>query len=309
MFQKPLKAGSSLSGAFAADFGPIRLSNIIRKTTQVDISSVPFFGSLTIPRLGVTVSSDYITSSLLPNVFCKEGLLQNTAVTIPKGLQVFTILSLSGTEVPLKMYYYKSFLSFEVIQNGRLPIGTLLSTIPGINIRSLPLPTGLKEIFQFQIDYFSLDTSSKQLVVTTQYPGTLSYFKDYLTITNPSLSVYAILKHPRKTDFAVNGAIRIGNGFYNTTISRDPLTNKYIVKAYFGTIPISDLIRKFSAAILPQEFQKRLKNFIQFSIHNAKLALPLGTRNLQLHLSGTPVIGGYKTVHLSVIIARQGEKK
>ena len=150
-----------------------------------------------------------------------------------KDYKSFTILSFSGTKVPLKIYYYKSFLSFEVIRNGQLPIGTLLSTIPGINIRSLPLPTGLKEIFQFQIDYFSLDTSSKQLVVTTQYPGTLSYFKDYLTITNPGLSVYAILKHPRKTDFAVNGAIRIGNGFYNTTISRDPLTNKYIVKGLF----------------------------------------------------------------------------
>ena len=124
VFQKPLKAGK-FSGAFAADFGPIRLSNIISKTTEADISSVPFFGSLSIPRLGVTVSSDYITSSLLPNVFCKEGLLQNTAVTIPKGLQVFTILSLSGTKVPLKIYYYKSFLSFEVIRNGQLPIGTL----------------------------------------------------------------------------------------------------------------------------------------------------------------------------------------
>ena len=51
VFQKPLKAGK-FSGAFAADFGPIRLSNIIRKTTQVDISRVPFFGSLSIPRLG-----------------------------------------------------------------------------------------------------------------------------------------------------------------------------------------------------------------------------------------------------------------
>ena len=71
VFQKPLKAGK-FSGAFAADFGPIRLSNIIRKTTQVDISRVPFFGSLSIPRLGVTVSSDYITSSLLPNVFCHK---------------------------------------------------------------------------------------------------------------------------------------------------------------------------------------------------------------------------------------------
>ena len=74
VFQKPLKYGK-FTGAFAADIGPIKLSDLIRKTNEVDISRVPFFGSLTIPRLGVTVSSEYITSSLLPNVFCKDGLL------------------------------------------------------------------------------------------------------------------------------------------------------------------------------------------------------------------------------------------
>ena len=307
IFQKPLKAGK-FSGAFAADIGPIRLSNIIRKTTQVDISRVPFFGSLSIPRLGVTVSSDYITSSLLPNVFCKDGLLQNTAVTISNGLQVFTVLNLRGTKVPLKIHYYKSSLSFDVINNGQLPIGSLISTIPGINIRSLPLPPGVRDILRFQIDYFSLDTSSKELMVSTQYPGTLRYFNGYLTITNPALTVNAVLKHPRKVYFEVDGAIKIGKGDYIVTISRDPSTNKYILKASFKTIPISDFIHKFSASVLPHAFQKRLKRFLQFSIHNAKLALPLGTRNLQLHLSGTPIIGGYKTVHLSTIIIRQGGK-
>ena len=305
VFQKPLKAGK-FSGAFAADIGPIRLSDVIRKTTQVDISRVPFFGSLTIPRLGVTVSSDYITSSLLPNVFCKEGLLQNTAVTIPKGLQAFILLNLRGTKVPITMYYYKTFLSFEIIQNGRLPIGTLLSTIPGINIHSLPLPPGVRAIFQFQVDYFSFETSSKQLVVTTRYPGTLSYFNGYLAITNPGLSINAVLKRPRKVNFAVEGAIKIGN--YLITISRDPTINKYVLKAAFKTIPISDVMHKFSAKILPNELHVVLKKFIQFSIRNAQVAFPIGTRNLQLHLSGTPVIGGYKTVHLSAAIIRQGRK-
>ena len=309
VFQKPLKAGK-FSGAFAADIGPIRLSDVIRKTTQVDISRVPFFGSLTIPRLGVTVSSDYITSSLLPNVFCKEGLLQNTAVTIPKGLQAFTVLSFSGTKVPMRIYYYKTFLSFEIIHNGRLPVGTLISTIPGINIRSLLLPPGVRDIFRFQVDYFSFDTSSKQLVVTTRYPGTLSYFKGYLTITNPALSVNAILKNPRRVKFEVNGAIKIGKGDYTITISRDPGNDKYVLKASFKKIPISDFINKFSAKVLPHAFQKGLRKFIQFSIHNAKLAVPLKTKKLQLHLSGTPVISGYKTVHLSaVIIRREGNTK
>ena len=94
-----------------------------------------------------------------------------------------------------------------------------------------------------------------------------------------------------------------------SAISRDPTMDKYIFNsASFKNIPISDLIHKFSAEVLPHEFQNKLKTFVQFSIHNAKLALPLRTRNLQLHLSGTPVIGGYKTVHLSAIVIRQEGK-
>ena len=307
VFQKPVKAGK-FSGAFAAEFGPFKLSKIIKKAIEVDISSVPFFGSLTIPRLGVTISSNRITSSLLPNVFCKEGLLKNTVVTIPKGLQAFYDLKLGGNKIPLKMYYYKSFLLFKVVNNGRLPIGTLLSAIPGVNIRSLPLPPGIRDVFRFQVDYFSLDTSTRELTLDITFPGTLRYFNGYLTITKPALRVTAVLKRPRKVHLQFDGAIQIGKSDYSITISRDPSTSKYILRAFFKTIPISDFIHKFSAAIFPKTLQNLLKSFIQFSIHDAKLALPLGTKNLQLHLSGTPVIGGDKTVHMSAVIIRQSGK-
>ena len=248
VFQKPLKAGK-FSGAFAADIGPIRLSDIIRKTTQVDISRVPFFGSLTIPRLGVTVSSNYITSSLLPNVFCKEGLLQNTAFTIPKGLQAFAVLNFGGTEVSIRMRYYKTFLSFEVINNGQIPIGTLLSTIPGINIRSLPLPPGIKDVLQFQIDYFSLDTSTKQLVVTTQYPGTLSYFNGYLTITNPGLRVNAVLKNQPKLnlDFSVE----------QSKLEKETTLSQYPEIQQWTSTFLKPLLRIFQFLILFTNFQLR----------------------------------------------------
>lgn len=307
VFQKPMKGGRFI-GAFAAEFGPIRLADIIRKTTQVDISRVPFFGSIVIPRLGMTVSSEYITSSLLPKVFCRESLLKNTVVTIPKGLQAYFILKLRGNNVPLRMSYHQTFFSFEVIGKNRLPIGSLLSTIPGVNIHSLPLPTGVRNIFRFQIDYFSYDVRSQELEVNTQFPGTLSYFNGFLTITKPVMKVHAVLKHPRKLDVELDGSITIGKQDYSITISRDPSTKKYILKAFFGKIPISKIIHKFSANILPRAFHRTMRKFIQFSIHNAKLDLPLGTRNLQLHLSGTPVIGGYKTVHMSAVIIRQGGK-
>ena len=190
VFQKPLKAGR-FTGAFAAEFGPIRLADIIRKTTRVDVSRVPFFGTLTIPRLGVTVASEYITSSLLPKLFCKEGLLQNTGVSIPKGLQVFFNMNLKGSKVPIKMSKFKTFMTFDVIGKGRMPIGALLSTIPGINIRSLPLPPGVKNIFKLEVVFFSLDTSSKQLALDTKFPGTLKFFNGYLAIINPSMKLHA----------------------------------------------------------------------------------------------------------------------
>ena len=306
IFQKPLKAGR-FTGAFAAEFGPIRLANIIRKTTQVDVSRVPFFGTLTIPRLGVTVASEYITSSLLPVVFCKQGLLQNTGVTIPKGLQVFFTMHLKGNKVPIRMSKFKSFMTFGVIGKGRLPIGALL-TAARVNIRSLPLIRGVKDIFKMQVTYFSLDTTSKQLSLDTHYPGTLKFFKGYIAITNPTMKINAILKRNLKLSLEVDGAMKIANHEHEITITRDPSTKKYVLRASFKTIPISDIINQFSAKILPRAFQRILKKFVQFSIHNAKLVFPLGSKNLQLHLSGTPVIGGYKTVHMSAVMIRHGGK-
>ena len=307
VFQKPRKGGE-FSGAFAAEFGPINFSQLVKKTTKVDISSVPFFGRLMIPRLGVTVSSDDITSPLIPRMMCKNGLLKNTGESIPKGLQVFTVLNIKGTKVPLKIFYYQSKLSFNV--NGPLPIGSLLSAIPGINVRSIPLPPGVRDALRFQIVFFSFDTTTRQLVVETKFPGTLRYFNKLLTITKPELNIIATLKQPRSFEVEVDGSVRIGNGDYDISVSRDrSMGNKYVVKASFKTIPISDFLKKFSAAVMPRSFQRALKSFVEFSIHNARLAFPLGTRNLQLHLSGTPVISGYKTVHLSAIIVRQGGNK
>ena len=194
----------------------------------------------------------------------------------------------------------------EVTGGGRLPIGSLLSAIPGINIRSLPLPPGLRKLFNLQIDSFSLDTNSKKLEIDTKLPATLRYFNGYLSITNPAIKLHAVLKRPRQFTVEVNGTIKVGKGAHDITIKRNPFSSKYILRAFFKAIPISDFIRKFSASISPAELQSGLRSFLKFSIHNAKLAFPIGTKKLQIHLSGTPVIGGYRTVHMSAVIIRQG---
>ena len=308
ILQKQISSSGIFSGAFAADFGPLRLSNLIRKVTSVDISRVPFLGTLSIPRLGVTISSGYITSSMLPNVFCKEGLLSKTSVTIPKGLQAFVNLKLGSHKTTLKMTYFQSSLKFKLTDGGKLPIGSLLSAIPKLNIRSLRLPPGIRNIFQLQIEFFSFDTDSKELMIDAQFPGKFSFFRNFLTITDPEVKIHAILKHPRKVFLDFSGEIKIGKEDYEVTISRDRSTNNYILRASFKTIPISDFIHSFSAKLIPKSLHRALKKFIRFRIDNAKLVVPLGTKNPQIHLSGTPVIRGFKTIHMNSIVFRQNEK-
>ena len=305
IFQKPAKSGKFF-GAFAADIGPLRLSDLIKKTTAVDLSSVPFFGSISIPRLGFTIASNYITSALLPSVFCHDCFLRCTGLTIPKGLTAYMKLNLKGQKVPLKMHYFQSVLSMEVTEGNNLSIGSLLSVIPGVNVRSIPLPSGVRSILGLKINEFSLDTTSKRLEMDSKLPGTLRYFNGYLTVTDMEMKLHAVLKRQRSLYIEVDGAIKIGDGDYDITIRRDSTTSKYIFRASFKKISISDFIKKFSAKLLPRQFQKVLQKFTQFSIRNAVLVFPLGTRNLQVHLSGTPVIAGYRSVHMSAIIVRQG---
>ena len=304
IFQKPLTSGK-FSGAFAADFGPFKLSDLVSKATEVDISDVPFFGKLSIPRLGVIISTDYITSFVLPLVFCREGLLQHTGVSVAKGLTAFMKLNLGGENIPLKLRYIQSSMIMEVIDGGRLTINSLMSSIPGVDINSLLLPHGIRDILRLQVSLFSLDTNSKELEVDTKLPGSLSYFNDYLTITDLSMNIHADLEDPRKLYLEVDGTIKIGKRDYEITVARN--SNEYVLRASFKTIPVSDFIHKFSATFLPEEFQNTLKQYIQFSIHDAKFAFPLGTRKY-IHLSGTPVIGDYKTVDLTAVFTRQERK-
>ena len=307
IFQKPLKAGK-FTGAFAADIGPFKLANIIRKAAEVDISRIPFLGSLVIPKIGLTIASDYITSSMLEETFCQKGLLNKLGITIPKGLQAFINVKLSGRKVTFNMRFFQSLLTMKVAKGSWLPIGSLLSKIPGINIRSLSLPKGIKDIVRLQVNDFFLDTRIKELKVDTSLPKTLKYFNGYLTIINPALSLHVVLRYPRKLSVEVDGSIKIGKGDHVITIKRDNSLKKYILEAYFKTVPISDIIRKFSAKLLPGLLQRSVAKFTHFSIHNARLRLPLGVKNLQLHLSGTPVIHGFKTVHLSAVIIRQNKE-
>ena len=145
--------------------------------------------------------------------------------------------------------------------------------------------------------------------MTTQYPGTLRYFNGYLTITNPSTEYQRSSQASKKSQFRSQWSNQnrkrrlrchnIQSPFNKQVCSKKPLSRKF----QFQILSTNSQQNYYLV-----HFRKCLKNSFNLASTMLNWPLPLGTRNLQLHLSGTPVIGGYKTVHMSAVITRQGEK-
>ena len=69
------KENDTLQIALTADVNSFLLRDLIQNTANQDISSIPYFGSLMIPELGVAVSSGPITSDLIQLCFDNTILL------------------------------------------------------------------------------------------------------------------------------------------------------------------------------------------------------------------------------------------
>lgn len=115
IFQKTRDNSTSpYSAAFAAVIDGPEFSELIKSVTGVDISGVPVLGSLSIPEIGITISTDDICSSILSEIFSSEPLLRISGEYIRSGLVAYYNLSTDQGNMPVYITYSKrtSTLSF-----------------------------------------------------------------------------------------------------------------------------------------------------------------------------------------------------
>lgn len=309
IFRKSINGRGKFMVAFAADFPSFKLAKLMRKVADVDISHLPFFGSLVIPHTGMTISTGYIYHHILSSVFSKKSMLIKTRNEIGKGFTVITSLHLGGKKVPIKISYSSKVLTIVVQKGSKLELQTLFSAIPGVNIGSMPIPSGVRSLLRISIQYFQLNAATGELSLYAGIPGELRYFNGKLIIRNPAVEVHARLKSPRKLTADFFGLIKIGGKDRSVVIYRSLRKDSYVVSVTFKNLAISKLAQHFAASVVPSAF-KRLKSlpFLNFIIHNAKISFPIGAKPLQLHMSGTPVIAGFKAVHLNLVLVKSGGK-
>ena len=288
--------------AAAADIGRIQLSDLVQNVANQDISSIPFFGSLMIPELGLAASSGPITSDLLQQCFNGTNLLSCYGDTISSGFSAFMKFSFSSTI--FEVTYDNGTMSFSA-KEGSLSVQQLLGQIPNLNTQNIPLPIGLQDILSVNIHEFGIDVSSCAFFIKVELSRTLEYFGGVIRILNPTVQLEV---RPPNSQIAVDafGDIEIAGTTFSLLISEDD-DSMYYLDASTNQISLQPLLSNFSASVVPAQLQPIAGSlpFLNFAVRDFRMVLPLDSTLQQIFLSGTPVISGYSVVDLSAAIYRQ----
>ena len=173
------KGMGGLKAGVAASVTNFKLSEVVKSTTGIDISSVPFFGQLVVPSMGLSITSGEIKSPTLPHIFGTASPLSPYGDTLPAGVTGAFTLSI-GSVKDVMGSYDEGVLIVKPPATSRLSLTSLSTEIPGLRDALESLPSQLQSVLSAQLTSFEYNTTSKELSVSaslrrfTVVPGFLS---------------------------------------------------------------------------------------------------------------------------------------
>ena len=306
IFQRSGIDSNNFITAFAMELASSRFSTVVEKVTGLDISNIPYFGTLRIPGMGVTISPAEITKAWLMEALSSCPLLSKTKGTIREGVTGY--IEVDFMDSILEMQYYDSNLNFDV-HGESLNVSTLISLLPSVNLQSLSLPPGLNQINNLHITSFSLLTEARQISITVSLPQTLTFFSNILVVSEPSIVITA--SYPNlDICLAVNGNLAIAGVDIDVAIAKQNST--YVLTASTDEINFANIIEGFAADILPRELRPLLTALPLTHIVISEMTMKLPLTNLpgvgslqQIYVSGVPSLSGFTLGEISAIIVRE----
>ena len=300
-------ANANYAAGFATEIAQFNFADLIKAVTGVDISDIPFFGSLELPSMALTFSTVNINSPRLLQIFQDHSNLRLSNGHIPNGFSAFFDLG-SGNGLPLMMAYSNGKFRFKALQGRSATLNAISSTI-GFNLDSIPLPPGVSNILNLNIMQFCLNTSSSEFVVDAHFPNDLTYFNRLLRVQNVVIKVHAILKSPTDISIEIAGRIQIASQSFDISIRQDSTTKKYVLRGQVDELSFGGMIEAFGAALVPQELISivRSAGLFEFSIEDMDFTFPFDQHPKQIQIAGSPVIYGFKAPYMSATFVEQAE--
>lgn len=298
----------------ATVFDSFKLSDLIKRLTGIDMSNVPVLGSITIPKIGLVISTGDVNPNLVPDVIGKDSVLTH-ALPFPGGVSVVAEITLKRGQAPILFLIRltKDSATFEKIdKSGSLTLGVVVDILtPGVNIASLSLPPGVRNILAVPVTEFSYDHSKRQLAVTLELGGTLEIIPNLLRVDNPKLAINSTLTSAGTTTVEGSGLWSVGPASFPLYIH--PVTKNgqkgFLIKGKGKELRVGEIVSKFNSQFLPGPLSSLLDRagLRDFKIRNPMVQVPIGAgaQGQQLFLSGEPVIGDFSGVTVNVAAVKQ----
>lgn len=311
-------------------FPSFRLSDLIKKVADIDITDIPFLGSLKVPEMGLIVSSGVVDPNLLPEVL--DGILTQ-AKPILKGVAIVIAIPILENQpaVQFIVRLAPKDIRFSIIDPGAtLTLKNLISLVmPDFDSSDLSLPPGVSDLLNLQLYGFEYQHQTKSVAVELRFGQKLVLIPDVVSILNPTLYLNVTLKKPRQKRISADGAWTIGSAKFPVELVPAPVApmspvkpritgdkpispRGFLLKASFADINIKDIIDQFNVEFLPPELQDLLTqaSLLDFSIKEPFISIPIGTGSggFQMQVSGRPQIGDWSGVTLNALLSKKSRK-
>ena len=208
-------SNSKDTATLIADIHNFNLASFVNTVLSIDISSVPLFGTLTIPHLGFSAATGEITSSLLPQLYVTGSPLEEFGINIPSGVTAHFTVDVAGVSVSAAFSLSK--LSFKVPKTRSLSVKMLLDQIPNLNSLN-SLPSVVSEILKSQIFGFSFDPQSKKLTLGLTL-SELIFIPNVLKLADVDFMLVAMVEsNPSIQSLNFSGTWKVGTVSLTTRI-------------------------------------------------------------------------------------------
>ena len=185
------KMPSENVGAIIIDIMNFKLSELVESTTGVDISDIPFFGTLEIPELKFSAATSNITTPMLRELASTGSALEWFNTGIVQGTSGRFVTLIGNSKIAANFIHQK--LNFKIPATSSLSLSSILSVIPDINNALSTLPAQLSIILDARIAYFSFDPASHQLMFSGSLQETVELVPEFLSLANVKISLVLVL--------------------------------------------------------------------------------------------------------------------
>ncbi|XP_065829763.1 uncharacterized protein [Oscarella lobularis] len=294
--------GAKQAVTLGVDFGSFQLSNLIKTVSGLDVSSVPLLGTVTVPDLGLLVSTADVSPNLLPD--CVEGILKNTE-PYPKGLSMVAQFQIASGVNPIKFLIKitpDAGVSLQKLDDSLSFTVTNVARGLGISVDSLPLPPGISNLLNAAVSSLDYDKTKGLLSARVSWGNQLVLIPGFLSIIDPYVDIVVKTTTPKKVQINAHGQWSIGSTSFSVAVEPKGDTSQgFVLTGCGSSFNIGDILATVGATFLPSGIS--IGFLRDFTIANPCVRIPVGQAiaTSELFLSGEPRFGEVGGVTLNFV--------